>query len=292
MRTLNRSGFTLIELLIALVIGAIVGTATVRVLVGTQRTTEAGMERVGVQQTLRAGIGYMTGVLRELDAAEGDLGVATANRLQFRSMRWASPLCAAPAIAGASSAFLLVDASAVYGLRAPEASEDSLFIFADANPNTRSDDTWLVGEVISTAPANCPNGSPATVIGVRITAASGGIAALAGVTSGAPLRGFQWEELSLIQAADSRWWMGQRTASRSAGWGTVQALVGPLAAAGLAFQYFDSTGTATGVLTDIASIGIALRAESSTRVRSLAGRIDFARDSLITRVALRNNPRY
>lgn len=292
MRALNRSGFTLIELLIALVIGAVVGTATVRVLVGTQRTTEAGMERVGVQQTLRAGVGYMTSVLRELDAADGDIGVATATRLQFRSMRWASPLCAAPAIAGASSAFLLIDANVVYGLRPPDAAEDSLLIFAEADPSSRGDDGWLVGEVISTAAANCPSGSPATVLGVRITAASGGIAALAGVTAGAPLRGFQWEELSLIQGADTRWWMAQRTSNRTTGWGTIQPLVGPLAAGGLGFQYFDSTGTATGTLTDIASVGIFLRAESSQRVRTQSTNIDFARDSLITRVALRNNPRF
>ena len=292
MRALNRSGFTLIELLIALVIGAVVGTATIRVIVGTQRTTAAGMERVGVQQTLRAGIGYMTNVARELNAEDGDIGVATATQLQFRSMRWASPLCDNPAIVGASFANLLIDANAVYGLRAPDAADDSLLIFAEADPSRRSDDTWLVGVVISTAAANCPSGSPATNLRVRITVASGGLAALAGVSAGAPLRGFQWEELSLFQGADSRWWMGQRTSSRTAGWGVVQELVGPLTVGGLALQYFDSTGAVTGTLANIASIGITLRAESSNRVRTQSANIDFARDSLISRVALRNNPRF
>lgn len=292
MRALNRSGFTLIELLIALVIGAVVGTATIRVIVGTQRTTEAGMEKVGVQQSLRAGIGYMTNVARELNAEDGDIGVATATRLQFRSMRWASPLCAAPAIAGASSAFLLIDANAVYGIRTPDAAEDSLLIFAEADPGRRSDDTWLVGEVIATAAANCPSGGPATVLSVRITAASGGMAAIAGVSAGAPIRGFQWEELSLFQGADSRWWMGQRTANRTGAWTAVQALVGPLAVGGLALQYFDSTGAVTGTLANIASIGVTMRAESSNRVRTQSTNIDFARDSIISRVALRNNPRF
>jgi prepilin-type N-terminal cleavage/methylation domain-containing protein len=206
MRALNRSGFTLIELLIALVIGAIVGTATVRVIVGTQRTTEAGMERVGVQQTLRAGVGYMTSVLRELDAAEGDIGVATATQLRFRSMRWASALCGIVAAAGAPVATLRIDENNLYGLRAPDAAEDSLLIFAEADASRRSDDSWLVGEVVATTSGTCPNGNPATVLAARITAASGGMAALAGVTAGAPLRGFQWEELSLIQGADT--WMG------------------------------------------------------------------------------------
>jgi hypothetical protein len=69
-------------------------------------------------------------------------------------------------------------------------------------------------------------------------------------------------------------------------------LVGPLAVGGLSLQYFDSTGAVTGTLANIASIGMALRAESSNRVRTQSANIDFARDSLISRVALRNNPRF
>jgi hypothetical protein len=251
------------------------------------------MEKVGVQQTLRAGVGYMTGVLRELDAEEGDISVATATQLRFRSMRWASVLCRAPAV-GATSAVLTVNNNQVFGLRTPDAADDSLFIFSDIDPNTRGDDTWLVGSVTSTGTGTCTDGSAATTLRVEVSAASGGMGAMnAGqVTDGAPLRGFQWEELSLIQAADARWWLGQRTSSRTGGWSTVQPLVGPLAARGLAFQYFDSTGTATGVLTDIASVGILLRAESSMRIRTRPSNIDFDRDSLITRVALRNNPKY
>lgn len=293
MRAVNRSGFTLIELLIALVIGAVVGTATIRVIVGTQRTTEAGMEKVGVQQTLRAGIGYMTNVVRELDAEDGDIGVATATRLQFRSMRWASPLCATPAAGAGTSVVLLLDAGSVYGLRTPDAVEDSVLVFAEADGGKRSDDAWLIGSVTAVGTSACASGSNALSLTVEITAASGGqAAALANVTSGAPLRGFQQEELSLFQGADTRWWLGQRTANRTGSWTSVQGLVGPLAAGGLGFQYFDSTGAVTATLANIASIGMFLRAESSNRVRTQATNIDFARDSLISRVALRNNPRF
>jgi prepilin-type N-terminal cleavage/methylation domain-containing protein len=292
MRALNRSGFTLIELLIAMVIGAVVGTATVRVIMGTQRATDAGIQRVGVQQTLRAGVGYMTNVVRELDAADGDIGVATATRLEFRSMRWASPLCAQPVAVGTSVAFL-IDAGAVYGLRTPDAVEDSVLVFAETDAGKRSDDVWLVGAITAVGTGNCTDGSNALSLTVDIIAGSGGqAAALANVTPGAPLRGFQQEELSLFQGADSRWWMGQRTANRSGTWTNVQALLGPLVVGGLALQYFDSAGTVTGTLTDIASIGMVLRAESSGRVRTQSTSIDFARDSLISRVALRNNPRF
>jgi len=293
-RTLNRRGFTLIELLIALVIGAVVGAATARVIRGTQRATQAGMERVGLQQTLRAGATYITNILRELDAADGDIGVANATQLQFRSMRWASPLCATPAAGAGSSVVLQIDPSSIYGIRTPDSVEDSILIFADADASTRGDDTWLVGAVTALGTGVCSNGSSSTSLTVGITAGSGGQAAALGgnVTAGAPVRGFQMEELSFIQGVGGRWWVGQRTANRSGSWTAVQELVGPLATGGFALSYFDSTGTATATLTDIASVGIILRAESSNRVRTQASNIDFARDSLVTRVALRNNPRF
>ena len=293
MHALNRSGFTLIELLIALVIGAVVGTATVRVLVGIQRTTEAGLQRVDLHQNLRAGVGYITSVVRELDAEEGDISIATATQLRFRSMRWASPLCADPAAGAGTSVTFLLDASAIFGVREPDEVEDSVLIYADGDPNTRNDDAWLVGALTKKVrTGTCPSGAAATTLTVEVTAASGGqAAALADVISGAPLRGFQWEQLSL-HSDQGRWWLGQETVNRTGTTTGIRALVGPLTARGLTFQYFDSTGAVTGTLANIASIEVALRAESSSRVRTAASNIDFARDSIITRVALRNNPRY
>ena len=106
------------------------------------------------------------------------------------------------------------------------------------------------------------------------------------------MRGFQSEELSLFQAADTRWWMGQRTANRSGSWTAVRPLVGPLTAAGLGFTYHDTTDAITGVLAEIASVSITMRGESERLVRGLGGNIDYARDSIVTRAALRNNTRF
>jgi hypothetical protein len=171
--------------------------------------------------------------------------------------------------------------------------EDSALVFADGDPGTRADDVWLTGAVTGLSGAVCSDGSPATDLTVDITGASGGqAAALATVTTGVPVRGFQAEELSLFQAADSRWWMGQRTANRSGSWTAVRPLVGPLTATGLAFTYHDTTSAVTGVLTDIASVSITMRGESERRVPGLGGNIDYARDSIVTRAALRNNARF
>ncbi len=292
MREINRRGFTLIELIMALALGAVVAAAMLQVLVGTQRATHAGMQKIDVQQNLRGGVGYLTTIIRELDAAEGDIGVATPTRFQFRSMRWAYPLCADPSAGAGSTVLLTLDAASAYGLRTPDAVLDSVLLFAETDPSKRSDDSWLLGEVTAVGNGALTDGSAATTLTVEITAASGGQAgAIANATSGAPIRGFQWEEISVFQGARGRWWMGQRTANRAGAWTPVQALAGPISVGGLTLQYFDSTGTATAVPTDIASIAVTLRAESPSRVRKL-GSPDYARDSLLTRVALRNNPRF
>ncbi len=73
MYTIDRRGFTLVELLVALVLGALVASGVYQALVGTQRASHAGMQQIEVQENLRAGVGYLSAVLRELDAAEGDL---------------------------------------------------------------------------------------------------------------------------------------------------------------------------------------------------------------------------
>ncbi len=292
MYTIDRRGFTLVELLVALVLGALVASGIYQALVGTQRASHAGMQQIEVQENLRAGVGYLSAVLRELDAADGDIAVATPTRLDFRSMRWTGTLCTNPFAGPGSSVIFPIRQSPVFGFRGPEPIQDSLFVYRDGDPSTRSDDVWLVGALTAVGVTVCADGSPASALTVEITAGSGGqAAALVGVTPGAPLRGFQQEEVTLFSDVDGRWWMGQRAANRSGAWTSVQAIVGPLTASGLFLTYFDSTGAATATLTDIASIAVALHAESSSLVRR-GGGSSYAQDSVLTRVALRNNPRF
>ncbi len=290
---MNRRGVTLIELLVALALSALVATAVLQTLVGTQRISHAGTQRIDVQQNLRAGLGYLGTALRELNAADSDITVATDTKLAFRTMRWFGIMCAAPAAGPGTTVVLPVRQSPLFGLRQPNPNEDSVLVFQELDASTRSDDTWLVGALLATANGVCLDGSAATLLTAEMTAASGGAAAVfAGVTAGAPIRGFQQEELSLFQGADSRWWMGQRTADRSGTWTGVQPLIGPLTAMGLRFEYFDSTGAVTAVRTAIASVEVAMQAQSRERVRQRIANIDYTHDSLVTRIALRNNPRF
>ncbi len=292
MSTLNRRGFTLIELIMALALGAAVAAIVYQSIVGTQRATQAGNAQVAVRQNLRAGVAYLGSVVRELDAGDGDITAATATQFQFKSARWTGFLCAAPAAASMSAVTLPIRRNPFYGVRGPDANLDSAFVFLDGDVTTRADDGWVAGGLTAVATGNCADGSVSADVTVDFTAAGVGAGVVvAAITLGSPIRGFQMEELSLASTA-GRWWMAQRAAGRTGAWAASQPLVGPLEAGGMALAYFDSTGAATATLTDIASVEIVLRAESRNRVRQGLAAIDFARDSLITRIALRNNPRF
>ena len=57
---------------------------------------------------------------------------------------------------------------------------------------------------------------------------------------------------------------------------------------GLAFSYFDINGAPLAFTTEIASVGVTGRGRSANQV---SGR-GFLQDSIVTRVALRNNERF
>ena len=291
---MNRRGFTLIELLVALVLGGVVMGAAYQTLVMSQRASHAMVQRIDVQQTVRAGVHYLSGLLRELDATDGDILVATPTTMTVRARRWAGVSCTDPVAVGALVQFGVRSGSQFYfGDRAPDANLDSILVFRDGDPASRGDDRWLVGAVRAVAAGVCTDATPAHILSVEITAASGGAdSVLVGVTSGAPLRGIQVDELALYQEADGRWWMGRRTASRTGAWSDREPLIGPLENGGLRFSYLDSDGDPTTVIDEIAIVDVEIHGESQYITHTTTGVNDHILDSLQTRVALRNNARF
>lgn len=291
---MSRRGFTLIELMVALVLGSLVMTVAYQTLVVSQRASNAMVQRIDVQQTVRAGIHYLSGLLRELDATGGDILVATPTTMTVRARRWAGVACTNPVAAGALVQVAVRSSDQFYfGGRSPNATLDSLLVFRDGDPSTRVDDRWLTGAVRNVGAGACSDGSPAHTLAVDITLASGGAdSALVGVISGAPLRGIQVDELSLYQETDGRWWMGRRTAARNGGWGDREPLLGPLTSSGLEFSYLDANGNPTTTIADIAVVDFAIHGESLYAAHGVNGGIAHVLDSLRTRVALRNNARF
>jgi hypothetical protein len=254
----------------------------------TQRLTGTQVQRLHVQQDTRAAALFLTYTLRELDASDGDIRAASATGMRIRGMRWASVLCTAPVATIGGVGFMLRD-SLTFGVRPPNPVQDSILLFRDGDQSRRADDRWLVGALQSTTPANCPDGSAGTVAIVTISPTSGGNdSALTGVPSGAPIRGFQMEEILLYDDGGTRW-LARREAPRGGAFGPEQKLVGPLTSDGLAFAYFDSTGASAVSVLDVASVALVVRGRSPKRAHLTSGRIDYVLDSVITRVTLRNN---
>ena len=73
----------------------------------------------------------------------------------------------------------------------------------------------------------------------------------------------------------------------------MQPLIGPLIGAnGVTFTYFDTAGAQTNVVTQVAEIEIVLRARTASPIRRGGTGVQaYKVDSVVTRVALRNNPR-
>ena len=287
-----RRGFTLIELLIGLIIMGIVGTLLVKTMTNIQRTTGAQAARMDSQESMRAATFYITGLLHEVDAYEGDLVTATATAIRVRAPRWTGITCTGVTTSG-TNLNVTVKKSQLWGVRSPSPTLDSLHVFNEVTTAARADDVWLFGKMIDTLTQNCPDGPPGLRLTILISAASGGnAAATTGFTLGSPIRGFQMEEVGVYTDGSGVNWLGQSTADLAGAWSTVTPLAGPLQANGLSFTYFDTLNAATATKTNVASVGIIVRSQSVTRARGSSGGNTNLRDSLITRVALRNNKRF
>lgn len=284
---MNRRGFTLVEMVVVVGLLGIVFGAIYQAIIATQLTTSAQVQRIDVQQNTRAAALYMSNMLRELDAAEGDILISQTTSLRFRAMRWTGIVCALPAESGSYVVFT-IRKQMLFGTRGPNAATDSIFLFQDGNVASRADDHWLGGALHQVSAGVCDDGSEGIKLGAVIkTSAGGNSAATSGVTMGSPARGFQAEELALYpQGAD--YWLGRMTADRGASWTTMRPLVGPLTSNGLSFSYFDVNGAPPALTTEIASIGVTIRGLSSGQV----SRTGHLRDSILTRVTLRNNARF
>ena len=288
MHSVNRRGFTLVEIVVVLGLMGIILGAVYQSILATQRTTSTQIQRIDLHQTTRAAALYLSNMMRELDAAEGDILLSQATLLQFRAMRWTGILCSIPFEAAGQVQFT-IRRDLLFGVRGPDAALDSVLLWKEGDPAIRTDDVWLIGGLQSSAAGVCPSdGSAGSTLRVVITAASGGnAAATVGMTVGSPLRGFQVEELSLYpQGAD--YWMGRRTADRTGVWETLRPLVGPLMANGLAFSYLNAAGGVPALTTGIASIGVTVRGRSARQVSGFG----YMQDSIVTRVTLRNNARF
>jgi prepilin-type N-terminal cleavage/methylation domain-containing protein len=286
---MNRRGFTLIELLIGLVLVSLLAGAIYQLLVNNQQLYRQQVQRSDLNSTLRGTVAILPAELRELDAgdpAESDILAMTATAVTFKAMRTLQFLCAAP-VDGGTSGSVTVWRNPAFGVRPLDPTRDSVLVFAEGDPETRADNQWVHANVsVVAAGTACPGGAASATLTLTGVAPSGGLGL---VLEGAPVRGFEVEQVLTYTDALGDAWLGARQSAKGS-WSTTQPLLGPLAAGGLQFAYFDSTGAVTAVPADVARIGISVSGMTREPVRS-AGHMQRVVDSLTTQVALRNNPR-
>jgi len=296
MSLLTRRGFTLVELLIALVLLGIVSAAVYKVLLNNQRSFTAQTQRIDLQENIRAAATILPAELRELDAADGDIrGPLSATSITIRAMRQLAIMCAAPVLPAGGALTFIVRQTPFFGNRQSFSSGDSIVIFYEGNPGTRADDRWILAGV-NAAPAaqNCPDPTPPgpqpgyLVIATPLWPAFG-LNAANTISNGSPVRGFQIVTYSLwLSPSDNQYYLAQTSN------GSTQPLVGPLIGAnGLSFFYYDSTGTTqTATPALVRMIEIRVRGRTSQVIRQANdAALAYKTDSIITRVALRNNVR-
>ena len=296
MSLLARRGFSLIELMIALVLLGLVSTAVYKVLVNNQRVYLAQTQTIDLQQNIRAAAAILPAEFRELDAADGDIAAMGPDSIQMRAMRLLAFVCTTPALGGGLGQLSLnIRQTPMYGNRQTFAQNDSLLIYWEGNPASRTDDKWPVAQV-KTAVAGpvCTDSGAVNNQGFTLTfqpqwMADPTLNIANAITRGAPVRGFDVVTYRVYQGADGDWYLGQRNLSQG---GNIQPVVGPLTGAnGVTFSYFDSVGAVTAVPAQVAQIQIVLRARTTSPIRGTDGMQTYKVDSVLTLVSLRNNPR-
>lgn len=240
----RRAGFTLAELTVAMTLGAVVGTAAVRLLTGTRRLHDTARTRVERQASLREGAAILGGQLRELAAGSapaGDIVEMGPSHIVYRAAQGVYRLCRPP------DGRLVLDAAPLLGDGWFDPAEYVLLAY---DPTTGR---WLVLEPSDlSADAVCPDGAPG--MGVSL-----GGAPVPDLPTGTPLRAARLRELRLYQGGDGLWWIGGREYVRSTGtWATIQPIVGPVPPAGLLFTYLAADGSETGDPGGVARIGVSL----------------------------------
>ena len=293
MSLLGRRGFTLVELMIAIVLLGIFSAGLYKVLLNNQRTFAAQTQRIDLQQNIRAAASILPAEFREMDAGDSDIVAMDSASITFRAMRQLGFICLAPVLGAAGNITFTVRQAPMYGNRQTFTAGDSLLIYYEGNPASRSDDQWVRGGVVSSANLNCPapDNKPGFQLVVTMRPWPASAPNVVGaITSGSPLRRFDVVKYYVAQSGTDNFWYLTQQVNGATG----QPLVGPLSGAtGLALTYYDSTGTtATADRTMVALIGIKVRARTTQLIRQANdAALAYKQDSITVQVAVRNNPR-
>jgi len=276
--------------MVALVLLGMISAAVYQVLVSDQRIYQAQTQKIDLQQNIRAAVTILPAEFRVLNASDGDIYAMGPDSIKIRAMRVFAVICDTPILGGAlGGRGVTVRNALTFGSRAFTPATDSLLIYYEGNAGTRNDDGWVSGDLTATVAAACVGDlRPGTKLTTNLKPFLLPKQNLPGaIPLGAPVWAFEVDTYRVYQAADGEWYLGLRNA------GGLQPLVGPLIGAnGMTLSYFDAAGAVTAVPANVAQIEIRVRGQTAQPIRLADGRQMNQVDSIVTRVALRNNRRW
>jgi hypothetical protein len=279
-------GSSLIELTVVIVLLAVIGTATLGVVVHQERFYRDQASAIDSRATVRDAAALLQSDLRALSPADGDLYALGAGAVDFRATLMQSVVCT---ITVSRTRLTIPPERLVAGApltwigTQPESGDTLLVLATDSTLGDRWD-----RHVLTAPPANtgsCPTTSGFTTTGGEASSAL--TLSLAppldsAIETGAIIRVVRRARYELYRASDSRWYLGYLDclSSRATPCNVVQPVAGPFAPGGIQLAYVDRSGAPTSNPVRVARIDALAIAErrSSPSVH----------DSLATTIALRN----
>ena len=279
-------GASLIELTVVIVLLAVVGTATLGVVVRQERFYRDQASAIDSRATVRDAAALLQSELRALSPADGDLYTLGPSALDFRATLAQSVICTiAPSRTQVTipPEHLATGAPLTWMGTRPEAGDTLLVLATDSTVG----ESWD-RHVLTAPPANagsCPVSSALTTTAAEASAAltltlSPPLDST--IALGAIVRVVRHARYELYRASDARWYLGYLDclSSRATPCNVVQPVAGPFAPGGIELAYVDRAGAVTANPARVARIDLLAVAERRSSPTTL--------DSLATTIALRN----
>ena len=282
----RRRGASLVELTVVIVLLAVIGTATLGVVVHQERFYREQASAIDSRATVRDAASLLQSELRALTPTDGDLYAIGTTAVDFRATMAQSVICtisSSRAQVTIPPEHLAAGAPLTWLGTQPEQGDTLLVLATDSSLGDRWDRHVLTAPLSSAG--SCPTSSGLTTTAAEASAAltlSLSPPLDTAIASGALVRVVRRARYELYRASDSRWYLGYLDclASRATPCNVVQPVAGPFAPGGVVFAYLDRAGAVTANPLRVARIDALAIAERRSSPTVL--------DSLATTIALRN----
>lgn len=285
-RSRARHGASLAEMVVVIVLLAILGSATLGVVIRQDRFYRAQASAIDSRATVRDAASVLESELRALTPADGDLYSIGANAVEFRTTLAQSAICtisASRASVTIPPEHLASGAPITWFGTQPEAGDTLLILASDSTLGGM----WR-RHVLTANPSSsgvCPPSSGLT------TSAAESSAAMtltfdppldSAIEAGTLLRVVRRARYELYRASDTRWYLGYLDclSTRATSCNVVQPVSGPFAPGGIQLSYLGANGATAPDRWHVARIDLLAIAQRRVSPDTL--------DSLATTIALRN----